>query len=241
MTRQWLKPVSHTASLTYSVGSSWEILRSTYFTPDNRVIDLYTKSGGLGQYGSLIVLIPDYDVALVVLAAGDTTIVDIVSEMVLDTFVPLIDAVARADSQKAYAGKYSSSHSSNSTMMVLTTDSGPGIKVSQWLSEGQDFLALYNSFFGAPSDFVDMRLYPTNLTSTTERAFRAVLQAFSADGSVSYVRGSGILSEPCATWYGIDGYVYGLVGLDDFVFAVEDGRVVALEPRVLRQTLRKGR
>ena len=46
-TRKWMKPISHTSSLGYSVGAPWEILRSNTLTKDRRVIDVYTKSGDL--------------------------------------------------------------------------------------------------------------------------------------------------------------------------------------------------
>ncbi len=45
-----MKPSTHTASLTASVGAPWEIYR--YIHPDTqKVTDLYTKSGDSGNYG----------------------------------------------------------------------------------------------------------------------------------------------------------------------------------------------
>ncbi|RKU44012.1 hypothetical protein DL546_007308, partial [Coniochaeta pulveracea] len=45
ITRRWMKPTSHTASLSLSIGSPWEIHRTRSNITDGRVIDLYTKSG----------------------------------------------------------------------------------------------------------------------------------------------------------------------------------------------------
>lgn len=38
--------------------------------PDDRVTDIYTKSGSLGLYNSILALLPDYGVGFVTLAAG---------------------------------------------------------------------------------------------------------------------------------------------------------------------------
>lgn len=50
-TRRWMKPQSHTASLTASVGAAWEIHR--WIDPETEgVVELYTKSGDAGNYGA---------------------------------------------------------------------------------------------------------------------------------------------------------------------------------------------
>ena len=54
-----MKPVTHTSSLTSSVGAPWEIFRMKI---PRGVVDLYTKGGDIGVYSSLLVLVPDYDV-----------------------------------------------------------------------------------------------------------------------------------------------------------------------------------
>lgn len=57
LTRKWMKPISHTASLTYSVGAPWEVIR--YIHPSTgKVTDLYTKLGESGLYSGNLVLIP---------------------------------------------------------------------------------------------------------------------------------------------------------------------------------------
>lgn len=58
-TQGWLKPASSTASLDFSVGGPWEMYRTSGLTVDGRVIDLYTKSGDLAQYTSVLGLVPD--------------------------------------------------------------------------------------------------------------------------------------------------------------------------------------
>lgn len=58
-TRQWMKPHTHTASLTTSIGAPWEIVR--YVNPaTGKVTDIYTKLGDSGAYGGQVAIIPDY-------------------------------------------------------------------------------------------------------------------------------------------------------------------------------------
>ncbi|KAL9117447.1 MAG: hypothetical protein Q9187_006016 [Circinaria calcarea] len=240
-TRRWLKPLAHTTSLRSSVGASWEIIRSASLTPDNRVIDLYTKSGDIGLYHSLMVLVPDFDIALTILTAGDGDAVLTLAAAVLEQFLPLVDGVAKSQTEALYGGKYSSPRASNSSQSSITlkVDAGPGLPVTQWLSDGNDLLAQFSSFVGAEGNTPDMRLYPTGLITKTERAFRAVIRAFPTSGTGAAGE-SGLLSDPCITWFSIDGLRYGLIAVDDFVFTVaEGGKVTAVEPRVVRQTLMK--
>ena len=68
-TRRWMKPVSHTADIAISVGAPWEIHR-VVVPSTKRVVDLYTKSGGIGAYTSKLILIPDFDVGFSILAAS---------------------------------------------------------------------------------------------------------------------------------------------------------------------------
>lgn len=59
LTREWMKPHSHTASLTTSFGAPWEIVR--YVNAETgKVTDIYTKLGDSGAYGGQVAIIPDY-------------------------------------------------------------------------------------------------------------------------------------------------------------------------------------
>ncbi|CAJ2501455.1 Uu.00g043080.m01.CDS01 [Anthostomella pinea] len=85
---------------------------------------------------------------------------------------------------------------------------------------------------------VDVRLYPANLVQQPSPAsqrisYRAVIEdlATATDG--------GVFSEDCQTWATVNRIKYGNVGIDEFVFDVEDGQVVSITPRALRVTLKK--
>lgn len=48
-TRRWLKPWAHTAVWQQAMGLAWEITR---WPVDDRIVDVYTKQGDFGTYGS---------------------------------------------------------------------------------------------------------------------------------------------------------------------------------------------
>lgn len=230
-------------------------------------MDFYTKNGGLGLYGSLMVLIPDYDLGLTVLVAGDTSILNPLAEATIKTLLPAIDKIGRAQAVARYAGLYESATPLNSSIR-LTVDDGPGLKISRWISNGSDILQEYASFFhpsGTETDnlIVDARLYPTGLTDSSQMpngssvvqraAFRAVFQVLPAarqsqstsghgKGDNSNSSGEVFFLNDCGSWSGLDGLVYGSNALDEFIFHFDQlggDVVVSLEARGLRADLRK--
>ncbi|KAJ7928130.1 beta-lactamase/transpeptidase-like protein, partial [Mycena leptocephala] len=221
-TRRWLKPHSHTASLTYSVGAPWEIQR-LILPLENRVVDVYTKNGDLGSYFAFFALIPEYGVGFAALGAsadgGAPLDVTVVSSLIGDNFVP---AEARFAGTFAAAGLNSS--------ITLNTEAGrPGLGVSRWISNGTDMLVTLET-----SPFT-VRLYPTTLFSDSRYAFRAVYEeTFDNTGPTP------AFQDRCVTWGGVDTPTYGTVAFDDFVFELgEDGVAVSVEPRFLRVGLQR--
>ncbi len=241
-TRRWLKPRANTASLMSSVGAPWEIQRVTRSTLDNVVVDLYTKSGSTGIYNSLVVLIPDYEVAFTVLTAGDvSTLVSMLSEMVAETFLPMIYQISKEEAAGAFGGTYKSSGAINSSFS-LSTDDGPGLLVARWISNGTDVLAGYEHLGNV---MVKARIYPTGLrspatggNSTAQVSWRGIFQSVPVINST--YRPRQIFNEDCDNWFGIDAITYGSNGLDDFVFQVDqNGNALTVEPRALRIQLTK--
>ncbi|KPM42353.1 hypothetical protein AK830_g4180 [Neonectria ditissima] len=108
-TRAWLKPLSHTSELQMSVGMPWEIRRLTLpISPKSkqtRVVDLYTKNGMLGAYSSLFVLSPDHDFGFVILLAGESSGLDMLSllpSLVTQTMIPAIEEAARRKAKSRF-------------------------------------------------------------------------------------------------------------------------------------------
>ena len=64
-----MKPHTHTSQFSLSVGAPWEI-RRVVLPSENRIIDVYTKTGDIFAYSSIIALIPEYNVGFSILAGA---------------------------------------------------------------------------------------------------------------------------------------------------------------------------
>lgn len=135
----------------------------------------------------------------------------------------------------------------NSTL-TLTVDSGPGLALTRWISNGTDMLyvsvALASNLSSEYWDTLrpSVRLYPTGLEDAVgtnkgggrKVAFKAV---FEDVGGPTF---NGTYKADCATWVGVTGAVYGSRPLDLFVFEVDaGGRVVGVENGALRVAMGK--
>lgn len=242
-TRAWLKPHGNTASIGTCVGAPWEIARANNVTTDRRLIDFYTKTGGLFDYNALLVLVPDYNISMALFFAGPEASfggLQGILTQVVQAILPAIEEAGKAEATARYAGTYKTANSS----IVLKLDNGPGLLVSKFVSNGKDILKTYPNItsgsasgtFGAP--LVSLRLYPTGLQSSTQQAWRAVYSSTTPadvaqeDGQLFFQQGA------CESWAALDNILYGLTGLDDFGFQIGNtGHASAIMPRAFRQTL----
>lgn len=200
-------------------------------------MDLYTKNGAIGLYGSLLILVPDYDVALTVLVAGPTGPESQLASMIMEAFIPIIEKVGKEQAATLYTGSYESD--SSDSVLNISVDDGPGLHINQWTSNGKDILQAFKAFTKEVGN-VDFRLYPTGLKNAHEVSFRAIFQVLSVDETADSQTKGGVFSDPCTNWFGIDGFQYGLNAADDVLFHLDgSGRVTGVEPRVLRQTLKR--
>jgi hypothetical protein len=244
-TRRWMKPLTFTSDPNGSVGAPWEIVRAPNL---NRTSQLYTKSGDIGLYSAEVALLPDYDVGFTVLAAGlrSNANVRILSDILAAVYVPALEAAAKQEAQQIYAGTYTGTNGTSSSLTVVT-DGKPGLGITQWVENGTDVFPLIGAILGATPEQlaqaaqagggVSIRLYPTGLKSRdgTKVAWRAVYELFLEPLD------PGAFSENCVTWVTVDGIIYGAVGVDEFLFNLSgDGsKAVSIEPRVMRTELKR--
>ncbi|BCS25414.1 serine hydrolase domain-containing protein [Aspergillus puulaauensis] len=231
-TRRWMKPHTRTADPSYLVGAPWEI----YTVDDPRAIDLYTKSGDLGGYSAMMGLSPDHDVGFVILAAGEKTTrtVYALADLVSQGIIPGLESAAKEDARDRFAGTYTLGGS----VLTLTTDDGPGLKITKWNNKGKDILETLATL--QPADIegeLDVRLYPTGLESPGKVSFRGIVSGAAPTGPAN-----GPFTRACKSWMLVDGQVYGSVGLDEFVFdMLDNGGAVRVSPRALRVSLARVR
>ncbi|GIZ37611.1 hypothetical protein CKM354_000105400 [Cercospora kikuchii] len=158
-TRRWMKPVTHSASLSYSVGAPWEIVR--YLSPSSgKVIDIYTKLGDSGSYTSMLAFIPEYDAGFSYLngyftAPGtdgrlqDRVTMGTINELV-EIVLPALEAQAAKEAEANFVGTYSAGDGANSTLVIaqrtetnITSGEGAGLYIEQWISNGVDALPTF--------------------------------------------------------------------------------------------------
>ncbi|KAK3393749.1 beta-lactamase/transpeptidase-like protein [Podospora didyma] len=266
-TRQWLRPVTHSANVYHSIGRPWEIDRqrvpisppsSSSSSSATRVVDLYTKGGGIGQYASLLALSPDHDMGISILAssaAGPSSSppqYGILASQLTATWLRIAEQASREQAASNFVGTYSTTTlaaeeeeplESLAEFSLLPNE--PGLFLSRLVSNGTDMLGLLGPLLlgGSSSSSPDFRLgawlYPTGLVKDNNRiAFRAVF------GAVGGVPGS---EEACTSATGtVDALRYGPYSLDLFIFHLaDDGGTAAAAPAVeipgLQRVLRRER
>ena len=241
-TRKWLKPITHTGSLQFSVGRPWEIFRFTQ-PSTGRVNDLYTKAGDAPPaYSSYLILSPDHGAGFSILIAGNQSTViarSALADTLTSTVVRALESEAAVESVHNFAGRYVSNSTSLNSSVTLTVDPsmGSGLHVASWISNSTDMLAFLETLTGD-----ELSLFPTGLRSALpdqaeKLAFRGTY------GSSKYSRDVGLFVDQGTTnivWESVDSSIYGGASFDLFLFDVDaNGKAMAVTPAVTRATLHK--
>jgi hypothetical protein len=240
VTRRWMKPVTHTLGLTLSVGAPWEIWRTQSNISTGHTVDLYTKGGSIGLYNSLLVLIPDYQVAISILSAGpEDSGINKIAEMVIQTLVPVLHQSAREEATKNLVGEYTADAKLNSSIMLDSDDLG--LIVKRWISNGSNLLDLvetYSQITGG-GHVRSVRLYPTDLVDHVDNKTRVGYRIlFDVRGSEMLVR--RVFDQSLNAWGQVDQNTYGKTGVDDVVVEFDgEGSAISIQPRVLGVKLLK--
>jgi hypothetical protein len=223
-----MKPSSFTSSLVGAVGPGFEIYRAVLNAKHNRVVDLYTKGGNLPGYGANLIMIPDFNVGIVLMQAGRrSTVGTSILGMVLDDLLPALEEEARVQADAVFAGTYTANNGLNSTVKLTSTPGIPGLSVVEWVSNGTN---MRSDYLGNP-EWVQM--YPTNILSKDGKQFSWRSSDFTLPDTGSPL-------DACPSWGAINRPTWGVYGLDEFVFHLdEDGKARGLEPTALKIVLDK--
>ncbi|EEH22927.1 hypothetical protein PABG_05138 [Paracoccidioides brasiliensis Pb03] len=252
-TRRWLKPNSHTSDFRISVGSPWEILRTSH----PRTIDFYTKTGDLNKYGSILGLSPDHDVGFTILTAGANpgTQRSLLTDLIIDLLRDALDEAARIRAVADYAGTYSSStgtENKNATVLEIRGNRKgeiPGLIIDSMSVNGVPLEVHFSSLFRRtePISKIGLRLQPTGLKakytdssckSVKSRTSFRVLLDIPNTVAINNVTADSVFSGVCGSWASVDGVAYGRVSIDEVVFELDEmDNAVALELRIAKQTL----
>ena len=258
LTREWMKPRSHTSSWGYSVGAPWEIVRSDQLTADGRIVDLYTKSGDLGLYHGLLGLIPDFDLSLAVLTAGAEVSAETTAEIfstVVEGLVPMVDEAEPAEAAATpLVGTYSDLATNSS--IVLSINAENTLIIDKFVVRGFDVLhhpdlysldALSLGEGSLPESlYVDARLYPTNLigqrnNGLRKRSWRAVYDTRTAKEQSAQDARLVAKHGSCQSWFQLDRAAYDFHSIGDFIFSYgKDNGLTAITNAAFNITLSKG-
>ena len=232
-TRQWMKPISFASNLNQGVGAPWEIFRTQI---GGRTVDLYTKNGGFGSYGTLLILVPDYDIGLTFLSASPLNsdiisgLMYLIAEMLTEAILPVLEDVTKDQAKVMFAGQYAASDLNSS--LTVTIDDQPGLRVSSWVTNGTDVF----DDVGLSSDggYIDFRLQPNQLYTEGKVGFTGVRQRMPQP---IY---TGPLDLNCFTW-GATGITYGNIDIENFVFNIDPktAKATSVQPMALRINLER--
>lgn len=253
-TRMWMKPRTHTGSLSYSIGRGWEIHR--FLHPNtNKITEMYTKLGDSGAYGGVLVLLPEYNAGFTLLnAASDSGTRSNATLVVLDyitnTIIPALEAQAEAEARANYVGSYiwTDGQVNASVTIGLNESNIPGITsgltLTEWVYNGTDVLTTLVE--GKP------RLEPSIPKQTPDGSPGEAAFQLSVNPQLptytSAIQGDD--SPVIGTWTGFyttngdfaftDQQRFAGIGVNLFVFDIdEDGRATAVSPAVQRVTLQR--
>lgn len=244
-TRRWLKPASLTSEPVAGVGYPWGVRRIQLAQTTNgkRTIDAYNKAGRVGYYGSLLNLLPDYDVGFSILIGGPAipgnmnfNLADIVGGQLL----PALEDAARETADAMYAGFYYNVDA-NSTMTISTQVDRPGLGIDNWMSNGTDMAYVAVALQGQYTPVKPtIRLYPTGLETRNADGSRRVAFKATYEDLQAPARPGSMFSTDCGSWVGFTAVTYGSQPLDQIVFNVDaSGKVSSVEPVALRVKMQK--
>lgn len=138
----------------------WEIFRADrILLPEDkrraRTVTFFTKDGGVPRYRSIILIVPEYDLGITVLTAGDETLLEVIVDMVIVPLIRAADALAARQVKETYMGRYTSSSTKEKTVnstLTLTYTSTHGLEINEWISNSTDVLGFISKHFQSPEN-----------------------------------------------------------------------------------------
>ncbi|KAF2465002.1 beta-lactamase/transpeptidase-like protein [Lindgomyces ingoldianus] len=239
-TRAWLKPTAFTSSPLGFVGRPWEIFRAVDLGPSKRLIDLYTKSGEIGLYHTNLIVVPDYNIGFVTAVAGTGAHL-FLDNLIVDTLFPAVEAVAREQAAAAYVGKFTAPKdlNLNSSVTFITDATLPGLGISEWVSNGTDFLAVLSSLGFGDITPDTLRLLPTNLERATGNGTEVAWRMSLSFETQSAKKGP---FSACDSWFNVDLLTLGKFAIDEFIFTLSgdgDEKAVSVDLRAFKVVLER--
>ncbi|KAI0403775.1 beta-lactamase/transpeptidase-like protein [Xylaria palmicola] len=243
-TKRWLKPFSFSTDPHALVGAPWGARRINVAGQPYRWITAFNKAGRISDYSSVLAIIPDYDIGISVLLAGELpgnanfNLLDIIGEVL----IPAVEQAARAEAGAVYSGHYAFGNLTQlNSSMTIGTDDQPGLSVPQWISNRTDFAYLSTALQSGYAPVTPrIRLYPTGLEGPAPDGGKRVVFKAVFEDAAAPSKQTAMFSTDCATWVNVASVIYGSAAMDELIFNVDSqGRVTSVTSPSLRVTLQK--
>ncbi|KAJ8110380.1 hypothetical protein OPT61_g6767 [Boeremia exigua] len=224
-TRRWLQPRAFLPSLHQAMGESWEILRPTNFmvkTP--RPIEVFTKTGGVTGYAAYTAIVPEYNIALTINAAGGqvNSAVSTLFPLIVKPLVAYADKLAQEKVAVEYAGAYKTATSDTTNHMNLAVDDGPGLVITDLVVNGVPVLRSLASAQKIPYDSLSARLYPAEPDSSgVGEVWKMLID--------NKARQQEFAELQCLSWNWGDSLRYVTKPLDTFIFTKDVHGLASIE------------
>jgi hypothetical protein len=228
----WFLPASWSTGTQTFYGMPWEILRSdTILQHSKRPVTIISKSGALPGYTSQIFLLPEYNLGVTILVAGDATLLDRLQTIMLTHLIQAAEAAVWNYIGRVYTttNPLLPMNPSLNSSLFLTSSPENGLTMKTFISNSTDILGFVIPKFLVPDLGVHAipwraQLVPTmlfkNESSQTGEIWRMVIVRERKRGDAE----SGeLFGEFCLT--DIDTLSYGGLPLNEVVFWLEDRRV----------------
>jgi hypothetical protein len=234
-----MRPVSHTSNPFLSISAPWEIVRMqlplSSSTNNSRTIDLYTKSGDIGSYSSMLSLDVDHAFGFSILTASESASAQRtqLASIVAASWVTAFEDAAREEANAKLTGTFANMEQ-NSTLTLEVNSDRPGLGVRTFISRGVDTKMSLRRIMNIEDSKakISIRLYPNGLSNDNIHGFRAVFEA------LPYPADTSIFNDNCHTWLTADSLIYGSIGLGNFEIVVNGtGEAVEVRARGFRETL----
>ncbi|EME41523.1 hypothetical protein DOTSEDRAFT_73816 [Dothistroma septosporum NZE10] len=133
------------------IGMPWNIYRSTNVLPYNRPVTFNTVVGTLGPYTSVVVLVPEYDLAFSIIMNGALGHPHGVLNKISTPLIRAADQVIWRNISDIYAGTYESQQEGLNTSLNLQQDPEKGLYIYTFISNSTDALATMQKLTAAKS------------------------------------------------------------------------------------------
>jgi hypothetical protein len=225
----WLLPVSWSTGMHTFYGMPWEILRSgSVLKHSKRPVTIVTKSGGLPGYYSQILLLPEYDLGVTILVAGNITVLNRLKEIVLVGLIQAAEAAMWDHVDKIYTGNLTATNASLNSSLSLEGSPQNGLTISKFISNGTDVLqTVLPQSLGAEMDTHKTsrhaQLTPTLLFKNESSQQGEIWRIVIVQERKEEQNGRGLFEDFCLT--DIDTVSYASLPLNEVVFWHEESLV----------------